>query len=55
MSILPLTLGQRVLDAGVWSYSGHVSSQDNAFGGNLLMTRLPLPEMVGVKALVGLG
>lgn len=45
-------LKQRVLLAGGWSMAGFGLSQVIRFGSNLLMTRLLVPEMFGVMAMV---
>lgn len=39
---------QRALTAGVWSMAALVTSQGIRFGGNLIMTRLLVPEMFGI-------
>jgi O-antigen/teichoic acid export membrane protein len=44
-------LGVRVLRAGTWTFAGFALSQAIRFGGNLVMTRLLLPEMFGVMAI----
>ena len=46
------SLKQRVLRAGGWSLAGFGLSQIIRFGSNLLMTRLLVPEMFGVMAMV---
>ena len=45
-------LKQRVVSSGSWVISGHVISQSLRFGGNLILTRLLVPEMFGVMAIV---
>ncbi len=45
------TLRQRVLRAGGWSFAGHGLSQAMRLGGNLIMTRLLIPEMFGIAAI----
>jgi O-antigen/teichoic acid export membrane protein len=47
-----LTLWQRVIRAGTWTLGGHVASQVLRLASNLIMTRLLVPEMFGVMALV---
>ena len=47
-----LTLKQRVLLAGHWTILGYVASQAIRLGSSLLMTRLLVPEMFGVMAVV---
>jgi O-antigen/teichoic acid export membrane protein len=44
-------LRRRVLQAGGWSMAGYAASQALRLGGNLLMTRLLVPEMFGVMAI----
>src|SRR5688572_25487363 len=44
-------LRARVLRAGGWTLAGFVLGQANRFGGNLVMTRLLVPEMFGVMAI----
>ena len=44
-------LRQRALRAGGWSFGGHLFSQVMRLGGNLVMTRLLVPEMFGVVAI----
>jgi O-antigen/teichoic acid export membrane protein len=46
-----LSLKQRVLNAGMWSFTGFALSLVIRFGSNLLMTRLLVPEMFGVMAI----
>lgn len=45
-----LSLRDRVLRAGSWSFAGYMIAQIIRFGTNLLMTRLLVPEMFGVMA-----
>lgn len=45
------TLRDRVLKAASWSLLGHFSRQLIRFGGNLVLTRLLLPEAFGVMAI----
>ena len=50
----------RILNAGSWTFAGFLISQILRFGGNLLLTRLLVPDMFGVMAvvtiiLIGLG
>jgi len=45
-------LRKRVLTAGFWSMSGHGAAQLIRLGSNLIMTRLLVPEMFGVMAIV---
>jgi O-antigen/teichoic acid export membrane protein len=56
----PGSLKRRVLEAGVWNFSGYGLSQVIRFGSNLVLTRLLAPEMFGIMAIativmVGLG
>jgi O-antigen/teichoic acid export membrane protein len=46
------TLKQRAIHAGSWVLSGHVASQLIRLGGNLILTRLLVPEMFGLMAVV---
>lgn len=45
------TLTQKALGAGGWSMLGQVISQVARLGGNLVMTRLLVPEMFGIAAI----
>lgn len=45
------SLKRRVIHGGFWSISGHFISQAIRLGGNLITTRLLLPEMFGVMAI----
>jgi O-antigen/teichoic acid export membrane protein len=47
-------LKQRSVKAGSWVLIGHVFSQIIRFGGNLVLTRLLVPEMFGVMAIVNM-
>jgi O-antigen/teichoic acid export membrane protein len=47
----PVTLRARVLRAGAWTLGSHFGVQAIRLGGNLLMTRLLVPEMFGVMAI----
>ncbi len=47
-------LKQRTVKAGSWVLIGHVFSQIIRFGGNLVLTRLLVPEMFGVMAIVNM-
>jgi O-antigen/teichoic acid export membrane protein len=49
-----LSLKQRILRAGGWSMGGYAISQILRLGGNLLMTRLLVPEMFGVMAIAAM-
>lgn len=46
------TLRQRVFYSGSWAILGHFLSQGMRLGGNLILTRLLVPEMFGVMAIV---
>lgn len=46
------TLKQRAVRSGNWVIAGYVSSQVLRLGGNLILTRLLVPEMFGVMAVV---
>ncbi|MEQ1484732.1 oligosaccharide flippase family protein [Methyloglobulus sp.] len=48
----PKTLKKRAFAASRWALVGHLSSQAIRFGGNLILTRLLVPEMFGVMAIV---
>ena len=48
----PRTLKQRVIHAGSWAVGGHVVQQAIRLGGNLLLTRLLVPEAFGLMAIV---
>lgn len=55
MAIVPtLSLRQKILRAGAWSFGGHVSSQVIRLASNLVMTRLLVPEMFGVMAIASM-
>jgi len=44
------SLRRRIVGAGAWVFGGHVAGQALRLAGNLLMTRLLVPEMFGVMA-----
>lgn len=46
------SLKQRAMRSGSWVLFGHLSAQILRFGGNLILTRLLVPEMFGVMAIV---
>jgi len=46
------TLKQRATRSGVWVILGHLTSQGLRLGGNLILTRLLVPEMFGVMAII---
>ncbi len=46
------TIKKRAIKAGSWVIFGHLSAQLIRFGGNLILTRLLMPEMFGVMAVV---
>ena len=46
------TLKQRILYSGSWAVLSHLLSQGMRLGGNLILTRLLVPEMFGVMAIV---
>src|SRR6187455_1191565 len=48
----PLTLKQRVFGAGIWTLAGHGLGTVIRLVSNLVMTRLLVPEMFGVMAIV---
>lgn len=48
----PLTFRQKIIRAGSWSLAGHVLTQGIRLGGNLVLTRLLVPEMFGLMAVV---
>ncbi|MBK8816009.1 MAG: oligosaccharide flippase family protein [Methylococcaceae bacterium] len=43
---------KRAIKAGVWIIAGHLLTQCIRFGGNLILTRLLMPEVFGVMAVV---
>jgi O-antigen/teichoic acid export membrane protein len=45
-----LSFRSRIIGAGLWVLGGHAISQALRLGGNLIMTRLLVPEMFGVMA-----
>lgn len=47
-----VSLRKRTFKAGTWVLIGHFFSQFVRFGGNLILTRLLVPEMFGVMAIV---
>ncbi|MBL4744193.1 MAG: oligosaccharide flippase family protein [Cycloclasticus sp.] len=47
-----MTLRKKVFKAGNWVLSGHFLSQVIRLGGNLVLTRLLVPEMFGLMAIV---
>lgn len=49
-----ISLTQRLLNAGVWSFAGYGFSLVFRLGSNLLMTRLLVPEMFGVIAIANM-
>jgi len=49
-----LSLRSRIIGAGSWVLGGHVISQALRLGGNLVMTRLLVPEMFGVMAIANI-
>jgi len=46
------TLKQKIVRSGSWVIVGHIFSQGLRLGGNLILTRLLVPEMFGVMAIV---
>ena len=50
----PASLRQRILRAGTWTFVGYGVSQAIRLGGNLVMTRLLVPEMFGVMAIASI-
>jgi len=50
MNVPHLSLRESIIRAGAWILSGHFVSQIIRLGGNLIMTRLLVPEMFGVMA-----
>jgi len=46
------TLKQRLVHSGGWVIFGHLFSQVLRLGSNLILTRLLVPEMFGVMAIV---
>lgn len=49
-----VSLKRRVVGAGLWSIAGYGCNLCIRFGGNLVMTRLLLPEMYGVMAVASI-
>lgn len=49
---MPKTLKKRVLKSGGWVIFGQLSSQALRLGSNLILTRLLVPEMFGVMAII---
>jgi O-antigen/teichoic acid export membrane protein len=47
-----ISLRKRTFKAGSWVLIGHLMSQCMRFGGNLILTRLLVPEMFGIMAIV---
>jgi O-antigen/teichoic acid export membrane protein len=47
-----LTLRQRALKSGSWTFLGYALNQFLRFGGNLILTRLLFPEAFGMMAIV---
>ena len=45
-------LKQRILTASIWTLGGHIGSQSIRLVSNLIMTRLLVPEMFGLMAIV---
>ncbi|WP_442498878.1 oligosaccharide flippase family protein [Methylobacter sp. sgz302048] len=52
MNSQTISLRKRTFKAGSWVLTGHLFSQFLRFGGNLILTRLLVPEMFGVMAIV---
>ncbi len=48
------SLRQTIIHAGMWILSGHFASQVIRLGGNLIMTRILVPEMFGVMAVANI-
>ena len=48
------SLRQTIIHAGMWILSGHFASQVIRLGGNLVMTRILVPEMFGVMAVANI-
>jgi len=46
------TLKQKIFHSGSWAVFGHLLSSGLRLGGNLILTRLLVPEMFGVMAIV---
>ena len=46
------TLKQRAVRSGNWVFASHISSQVIRLGGNLILTRLLVPEMFGIMSIV---
>ncbi|WP_027157018.1 oligosaccharide flippase family protein [Methylobacter luteus] len=52
MNSQTISLRERTFKAGSWVLIGHLFSQFLRFGGNLILTRLLVPEMFGIMAIV---
>lgn len=52
MNLSTRSLKQRAISSGSWVLAGHVSSQGLRLVSNLILTRLLVPDMFGVMALV---
>ena len=48
------SLRETIIRAGMWILSGHLASQIIRLGGNLIMTRILMPEMFGVMAVANI-
>lgn len=48
------SLRETIIHAGMWIVSGHFASQLIRLGGNLIMTRILVPEMFGVMAVANI-
>ncbi len=48
------SLRERAFRASAWTVGGHMASQGLRLGGNLVMTRLLVPEMFGIMALANI-
>lgn len=48
------SLRESIIRASIWIVSGHFASQVLRLGGNLIMTRLLVPEMFGVMAIANI-
>jgi O-antigen/teichoic acid export membrane protein len=46
------TFKQRIINASMWTFGGHMISQIIRLGSNLVMTRLLAPEMFGLMSIV---
>lgn len=51
VAVQEISLKRRVIRGGAWSIAGHFISQGIRLGGNLITTRLLMPELFGIMAI----